>query len=60
MHRIQSSCENREPRGVHQPQKRARPLRSSDEANDSDLESELQKVLSPYWAARSESAIRTY
>jgi hypothetical protein len=55
MNPIQShSFKSKDERGINASQKRAQPLRSYDQAEDSVWLSELQKVLSPYWAARSE------
>jgi len=48
------SSETKEQRGTSPIQKRAQALRPSDQVEESVWLSEIQNVLSPYWAARSE------
>jgi hypothetical protein len=55
-HNSRTSPRNKEQRGYDYSQRRTQQQRFSDQQDDFIWETEIRKVLSPYWAARSDTS----
>lgn len=54
-HNSRTSPRNKEPQGYDYSQRRTQQQRFSEQQDDFVWQTEIKKVLSPYWAARSET-----